>query len=209
MGKYVILDLEMCRVKKEQAAEFGSRTELIQIGAVLVDEKLEIADSFMTYVKPQYGEIDPFIEKLTGITSENVKDAPSSEQALDMLVKWMPEDALAVSWSYSDADQIIAEIDGKHIDNPRMEELLEKWIDCQYTFSEKMNNTERSYKLSEALIIADIFYDENEHDALVDARNTAQLFIKMEKEEEFQVSQYLGSDGGNSFGFGGIKIKNK
>lgn len=209
MGKYVILDLEMCRVKKEQAAEFGSRTELIQIGAVLVDEKLEIADSFMTYVKPQYGEIDPFIEKLTGITSENVKDAPLSEQALDMLVKWMPEDALAVSWSYSDADQIIAEIDGKHIDNPRMEELLEKWIDCQYTFSEKMNNTERSYKLSEALIIADIFYDENEHDALVDARNTAQLFIKMEKEEEFQVSQYLGSDGGNSFGFGGIKIKNK
>ena len=209
MGKYVILDLEMCRVKKEQAAEFGSRTELIQIGAVLVDEKLEIADSFMTYVKPQYGEIDPFIEKLTGITSENVKDAPSSEQALDMLVKWMPEDALAVSWSYSDADQIIAEIDGKHIDTPRMEELLEKWIDCQYTFSEKMNNTERSYKLSEALIIADIFYDENEHDALVDARNTAQLFIKMEKEEEFQVSQYLGSDGGNSFGFGGIKIKNK
>lgn len=209
MGKYVILDLEMCRVKKEQAAEFGSRTELIQIGAVLVDEKLEIADSFMTYVKPQYGEIDPFIEKLTGITPENVKDAPSSEQALDMLVKWMPEDALAVSWSYSDADQIIAEIDGKHIDNPRMEELLEKWIDCQYTFSEKMNNTERSYKLSEALIIADIFYDENEHDALVDARNTAQLFIKMEKEEEFQVSQYLGSDGGNSFGFGGIKIKNK
>lgn len=209
MGKYVILDLEMCRVKKEQAAEFGSRTELIQIGAVLVDEKLEIADSFMTYVKPQYGEIDPFIEKLTGITPENVKDAPSSEQALDMLVKWMPEDALAVSWSYSDADQIIAEIDGKHIDNPRMEELLEKWIDCQYTFGEKMNNTERSYKLSEALIIADIFYDENEHDALVDARNTAQLFIKMEKEEEFQVSQYLGSDGGNSFGFGGIKIKNK
>ncbi len=209
MGKYVILDLEMCRVKKEQAAEFGSRTELIQIGAVLVDEKLEIADSFMTYVKPQYGEIDPFIEKLTGITPENVKDAPASEQALDMLIKWMPEDALAVSWSYSDADQIIAEIDGKHIDNPRMEELLEKWIDCQYTFSEKMNNTERSYKLSEALIIADIFYDENEHDALVDARNTAQLFIKMEKEEEFQVSQYLGSGGGNSFGFGEIKIKNK
>ena len=30
--------------------------------------------------------------------------------------------------------------------------------------------------------IADIDYDEGEHDALVDAKNTAQLFVKMERE---------------------------
>ena len=205
MGKYVIADLEMCRVKKEQAKEFGYRTELIQIGAVLVDESLEITDSFMTYVKPQYSQIDPFIEKLTGISQKNVEDAPSSEQAIERFVNWIPDDAKIVSWSYSDADQIIAEIDGKNIDNPKMEELLESWIDCQETFGEKMNNPDRSYKLSEALIIADIFYDENQHDALVDARNTALLFIKMEKEDVFQVSSYFNSDDG--FNSGNIKIK--
>ena len=35
MGKYVVYDLEMCKVSKgEKREEFGSHQELIQIGAV-------------------------------------------------------------------------------------------------------------------------------------------------------------------------------
>ncbi|MCQ2459915.1 MAG: exonuclease domain-containing protein [Ruminococcus sp.] len=208
MSKYVIVDLEMCRVNKENFKAFGAKTELIQIGAVLVDDNLEIADTFMTYVKPQYGAIDDFIEKLTGISPANVANAPESKEAIQLFTDWIPDDAQIVSWSESDADQIISELDGKYIDNPKMEDLLDTWIDCQITFSEKMNNTRRSYKLSEALIIADIFYDEGEHDALVDAKNTAQLFIKMEKEEEFQINSYLKQgEQNNSFNFGNIKMK--
>ena len=44
--------------------------------------------------------------------------------------------------------------------------------------------------MSEALAITDIFYDENAHDALVDAQNTAELFIKMATEEELVLSPY-------------------
>ena len=69
MSKYVVYDLEMCRVPKgEKREEFGSRQELIQIGAVLLDEKFEVVDLFMTYVEPKFGEVDDFIEKITGIT---------------------------------------------------------------------------------------------------------------------------------------------
>lgn len=208
MSKYVIVDLEMCRVNKENFKAFGAKTELIQIGAVLVDDNLEIADTFMTYVKPQYGAIDDFIEKLTGISPANVANAPESKEAIQLFTDWIPDDAQIVSWSETDASQIISELDGKYIDNPKMEDLLDTWIDCQITFIEKMNNTRRSYKLSEALIIADIFYDEGEHDALVDAKNTAQLFIKMEKEEEFQINSYLKQgEQNNSFNFGNIKMK--
>ena len=51
-------------------------------------------------------------------------------------------------------------------------------------------NAQKNYKLSEALIIADIDYDEGEHDALVDAKNTAQLFIKMEREPVLVLNPY-------------------
>lgn len=51
-------------------------------------------------------------------------------------------------------------------------------------------NTSKVYKLSEALIIADLEYDENIHDALVDARNTALLFIKMKSESTLKLSPY-------------------
>lgn len=51
-------------------------------------------------------------------------------------------------------------------------------------------NAQKKYKLSEALIIADIDYDEGEHDALVDAKNTAQLFVKMEREPVLVLNPY-------------------
>ena len=48
-----------------------------------------------------------------------------------------------------------------------------------------------TYRLSEALIIADIDYDENIHDALVDAKNTALLFAKMQREPKLTLNAYL------------------
>ena len=57
-------------------------------------------------------------------------------------------------------------------------------------FGRKMNTTKK-YKLSEALSIANICYDEGAHDALVDARNTAKLFAKIQLDEEFELSPYF------------------
>ena len=43
MSSYVVVDLEMCRVPKGMIREmFGSGNELIQIGAVLLDDSLEM-----------------------------------------------------------------------------------------------------------------------------------------------------------------------
>lgn len=73
MSKYVVYDLEMCKVPKgEKREEFGSRQELIQIGAVLLDEEFKTIDTFMTYVAPRFGFVDSFIEKLTGITPAKI-----------------------------------------------------------------------------------------------------------------------------------------
>ena len=49
-------------------------------------------------------------------------------------------------------------------------------------------NSRRSYKLSEALIAADIISEGQEHDGLSDAYNTALLFAKMEREEVLQLN---------------------
>ena len=48
-------------------------------------------------------------------------------------------------------------------------------------------NSSKNYRLSEALIIADIDYDENIHDGLVDAENTAMLFAKMKREPKLKL----------------------
>lgn len=190
MSKYVIVDLEMCKVPKPiRTHRYHWPSETIQIGAVLVDENLEIVDKFNTYVHPEYGAIDGYIRNLTGISSFDVKGAFKMKEALEQFVDWVPEDTVCVSWSNSDKKQICHEIEAKHINIPRLNMLLETWQDCQRTFSEKMDR-KKQYRLSEALIAADIMFDENLHDGLVDAKNTAILFIKMKKEPVLVLNEY-------------------
>lgn len=191
MSKYVVFDLEMCKVgKNKRTSLFYYKNELIQIGAVLLDESYEITDRFITYVMPRFGALDPEIIKLTGITREKLKGAPSTEEALARFAEWIPDDAILVEWSENDRSQLYHELDGKEICNDRLEDFLEEIIDCQEAFGDKMNS-DRQYMLSEALIIANINdYSDGAHDALVDAVNTAKLFKKIRTETVFTLSPY-------------------
>ncbi len=194
MSKYVVVDLEMCHVPYgEKRAAFNWRSELIQIGAAVINEELEMTDEFMTFVSPDFGEIDSEIEKLTGISKKDVEGAPKIREAVCAFLDWLPEDSVLVSWSENDELQIRRELEAKEITIDGIDYYLDNWIDCQKTFSEKMD-AEKIYKLSEALIISDINYDENQHDALVDAKNTAQLFIKMQREPVLKLNPYYSNE---------------
>lgn len=190
MSSYVIIDLEMCHVPEGEKQElFPWKSELIQIGAVLLDDSLEIADTFVSYVCPEYGAVDQFIEKLTGISRDDTKGAPCAADALQLFTDWLPDDAVLVTWSESDEKQLRREMELKGISNHVLDKLLDEYIDCQVTFSEKMDSP-KTYKLSEALNISGIYSEEGEHDALIDAKNTALLFAKMEREPELVLSPY-------------------
>ncbi|MCM1219415.1 MAG: exonuclease domain-containing protein [Lachnospiraceae bacterium] len=204
MCKYAVVDLEMCKVPHGVRKDrFRWARETIQIGAVLLNESLEIIDEFVTYVAPQYGLIDTFINNLTGISRGDVAKAPEMKEALHAFAEWLPGNTKLVSWSNNDEVQIRHEIKAKSIFIDGFDELLDNWIDCQKIFAEKMNN-QRCYKLSEALVAADINYEDGAHDGLVDAYNTALLFAKMEREPQLILNSYYKravTDKEDSFGF--------
>ena len=190
MCKYVVVDLEMCKVPyRARTNRFRFGRETIQIGAVLLNDSSEIVDEFVTYVAPQYGFIDTYINNLTGICRGDVAKAPGMKEALQSFVEWLPEDTKVVSWSNNDELQIRHEIEAKEIHIDGLDSLLDDWIDCQKIFAERLN-TQRCYKLSEALVAADIFYEDGAHNGLVDAYNTARLFAKMEREAELVLNPY-------------------
>ena len=55
MKRYVCLDLEMSEVTSKQRRYIcGLRNEIIQIGAVMLDEKYKIIGKFSNYVKPSF-----------------------------------------------------------------------------------------------------------------------------------------------------------
>lgn len=191
MSKYAVIDLEMCRVPWEVDEEvYPYGNEIIQVGAVLLDEKFEETGTFCSLVAPRFGKVDDFITRLTGITQRALQNARDFREVLTDFVKWLPEEVVFVAWSDSDERQLRSEIDAKGLEEPIFDIFFEEWEDCQQAFSKKLD-TQRVYKLSEALCMADIYYDDGAHDALVDAKNTAKLFKKIKTEEKLKLSPYL------------------
>lgn len=198
MSRYAVIDLEMCEVGKEaRTPRFPYKKEIIQIGAVLLDESFEITDRFATLVSPQFGAVNSFIQNLTGISRKDTESAPALNEALELFAAWLPENTVFVAWSENDECQLRRETDAKEIHIPAIEKALDGCVDCQRLFGERMKSP-KVYKLSEALSIADIDYEEGAHDALVDAVNTAFLFSKLNTEDELSLSKYYNKDEGEN-----------
>ncbi len=189
MSKFVVFDLEMCKIPSYKKTD-NLHMEIIEIGAVLLDETYTEIDSFKTYIKPDYGFIDDFIKKLTGITNSETKNAPKTKQALESFANWIPDDAILVTWSENDEHQLRKEMEYKNIVIPKLDNMLDEYIDSQLEFSDVMDS-DKHYSLYEALVLGNIDFDEDIHDALVDAKNTSMLFAKMETEEDFVFTPYF------------------
>ena len=181
---WVFMDLEMKPVDKQFRRQRDvCRQEVIEFGAVKLGEDLGEADSFRALVKPVYGEIPPRYANLTGITNDMVADAPDFEAVLKDFAAWCADAETVYAWSSSDLDQLRGEVKMKEIPFP-MDELVGKWADFQMIFTQAVG-LKRELSLEQAVNIANISFEGHQHDALWDARNTAELFRIYRDEARF------------------------
>lgn len=127
------------------------------------------------------------IEKLTGITTDMVLDAPIFEDAMHQFLDWCRslKDRIQVQqWSESDINQIDRELCLKEVVLPRCDQLfLQEWKDFQYEFGKKLG-LNNQLSLKNAVMYAGVDIVGRYHDALFDARNTAKLFQIVRNPEE-------------------------
>ena len=114
---YLVIDLEMCGVPQMyRTGKYKYSNEIIQIGAVLLDQKFMQADTFCQYVHPEYGALDHFISALTGIENKQLKHALPLKEVLHMLIDWIGGRRYKVyAWSENDYCQLAREIRCKEI----------------------------------------------------------------------------------------------
>lgn len=182
MKKYLVFDLEMCtqRVKRKYRTGY-KESEIIQIGAVLLNETYQIVDTYMSYVRPEFLEITPIIEEMTGISNDKVKLEPLFRQAIVNFSKWIGRDeVITVTWSKSDERQLKNEMKHKNYHHPRIHSLSKNWVDCQELFRKEVK-ADHCISLGRALDLADTPRVGHDHDALTDARNTAALFKQIKE----------------------------
>ena len=172
---WVFMDLEMKPVDKQFRRERDiCRQEVIEFGAVKLGEDMTETDSFRALVKPALGEIPPRYAQLTGITNDMVAEAPDFETVLGQFAAWCEDAETVYAWSGSDLDQLRGEVKMKGMDFP-LEALAGKWADFQKIFTRAVG-LKRELSLEQAVNIANINFEGHQHDALWDARNTAELF---------------------------------
>ena len=97
---FVILDLEWNGTYSRRLKGFIN--EIIEFGAVKVDESLAVLDTFNAFVRPQVGKkLSGKIQTLTRISDEDLEDGIQFMQAVSRFKKWMGEAAL-MTWGTSD-----------------------------------------------------------------------------------------------------------
>ena len=165
--------------KKSEVRRLCNR-ETIEIGSVMLDEDLKEISVFRTYVKPEYNDrISSKISALTGITNGMVQNAPTSSEALRMFTNWClgtGDNAVIYSWSESDFTQIKKEMMVKkyEINEAETAILNNPWYDFQKEFDSHLG-FQKQVSLKVILDMAGVDFSGREHDALDDARNTAEL----------------------------------
>lgn len=184
---YIIVDFEMNPVAGEYKEERKiCRSEIIEIGAVVMDESFMVLGEFKTLVKPQYNDcIYRKYETLTGISTQMVYGAPTFATAYEMFVNWCESygsEYEVYAWSENDYCQLVAEMNLKHYEKEDKMGPLQNWFDFQKEYTEKLG-LERIMSLEKALNYAGVEFEGHMHDALCDAKNTAELFAIVRNEE--------------------------
>lgn len=183
---HIVIDLEMNPIVRSMKSIRKFITdEVIEFGAVKLDENYQPIDEFQCYVKPQFCEINKHIIKLTGITNEMVADKKSFAEEFKNFFDWIGTwDMMLYSWSSSDIKQLRSECAYKmpDFDSERMER---QWIDIQKEFDDKIG-LHSNLALKHAVGAMNRNFEGTQHTALADAANTAAILTLMQDDEAFQ-----------------------
>lgn len=188
---YIFVDFEMETIDRCFKVERKlSRMEIIEIGAVMLNDDYEEIGSFKRYVKPEYiARISNKITDLTGITDDMLKGKNHSSREILEFAEWcvsMGEDFKVFAWSESDLKQLTGEINLKQIPmTDSLDKIINNWGDLQLEFDTSLYSG-RQTSLTNALSSLGIAFEGQAHDALDDARNTARLFVEMSTSEDYK-----------------------
>lgn len=124
---YVILDMEWDSVYHKLHKRFVN--QILQIGAVKLDENFNIVDIFDVTVRSSVCKrVSKRFTELTGITKEMMLDGIPLSDAVDRYNEWLGDDTVTITWSNSDL-YTIAENEKYLLKNKRFK--LDKYLDLQ------------------------------------------------------------------------------
>ncbi|MBQ4119633.1 MAG: exonuclease domain-containing protein [Clostridia bacterium] len=184
---YIILDLEWDSTFFVKQKRFIN--QILQIGAVKLNENFDIIDTFEVTVKSAISKkVTGRFAKLTGITSEIMRKGIPFDKAVESYNLWVGDNAVTMTWSNSDLYTIL-ENEGNLLEGVRFK--IEKYLDLQKFIQREMHLKGYEDKNQVSLSLAAEFLkvstdDIDFHTAKDDSLVAAYLLKKCYNKERFQ-----------------------
>ena len=180
---YIVLDMEWNQPwpgspSARKVLPVQIRGEIIQIGAVRITEKQEVADEFQALVKPKYyRKLNRRVGKLTGIKETQLRDEgmPFAD-VIASFRAWCGEETVFLTWGFDDITILRENLQLHGLED----NWVNRWYNAQMIFNAQTDGSNAQKALKTAMEIFEIEATRPAHDALGDAYHTALICARLD-----------------------------
>lgn len=176
---YIVIDLEWNQCPIGEIEEEGFPFEIVEIGAVKLNNCREIVDTFHELICPKvYTNIHPKTNEIIHLDIEELQNGAPFPKVMERFLKWCGVNYCFATWGTSDLMEI-----QRNMEYYSMEPLSEGpfvFYDVQKLFSIFVEGVQNPKALEYAVDYFEIEKDKTFHRALWDAEYTAKVLQRLE-----------------------------
>ncbi len=183
---YIVMDLEWNQAMSSKSSVFNKlpihlRGEIIQIGAVKLNDDFTPGEEFQIDVKPIYFKRMHYkVKKLTGFDRERLSKGVSFPEALQQFRDWCGGDEVTfLTWGCDDQGIMEQNIIIHDLDW----DWIAGWVNLQLIYNLQTDSDRTQKSLATAMEHFEIEQTRIAHDALGDAFNTALICTHLDLEQ--------------------------
>lgn len=183
---YIVFDLEFNQPfsfsKNSKGPNPKCPFEIIDLGAVKLDDRLENMKNFDKLVKPKlYTRIHPYVKRMTKINKEDLNTAKPFSEVYKEFVKLLDDKSILCVWGTSDIKELIRNVEFHKLDASL---IPRDYINVQLYASKFLNSSKSDQMgLKKAVEMLDIPLENKFHNAFSDAWYTAEIFKKINNDK--------------------------
>lgn len=179
MKNYIILDLEWNQAPRGREIK-SMPFEIIEIGAVRLDENKTETDRFDALIKPQvYKTMHSINTMITNITMEELSDQPDFNTVYQSFINWCGDQTEFIFCTWGDMDLTELQRNIRHFNEPALSNGPMMFLDIQKLYSIYNGNPRLKTSLENAADELGINDGTPFHRAINDAHYTAKIFKKI------------------------------
>ena len=189
--EYIVLDLEWNQSPRGKAGERrGMPFEIIEIGAVKLDESMTVLSQFDEVIKPAvYRQLHHKTKEILHLEMEELAKARSFKAVAEDFFRWCGDDYMMCTWGSMDLTELQRNLNFFRVKNSMKKPLL--YYDVQKLFSILYEDGKSRRSLRDAVEYLEIEEDIPFHRAIDDTLYTVKILQKMDWEA---IKQYVSVD---------------